>query len=139
MDDILLASSDLDMLFEIKYFLSNKFDMKDFGEASYVIGIEIYRDRSRGILGLSQKAYIEKILKRYNMQNCSPSVAPIIKGDKFSKFQCPKNDLECAQMKQIPYASVVGSLMYAQVCTRPDITFVVRMLGRYQTDPGMDH
>jgi Reverse transcriptase (RNA-dependent DNA polymerase) len=60
MDDILLASSDLDMLFEIKYFLSNKFDMKDFGEASYVIGIEIYRDRSRGILGLSQKAYIEK-------------------------------------------------------------------------------
>jgi hypothetical protein len=73
------------------------------------------------------------------MQNCSPSVAPIIKGDKFSKFQCPKNDLECAQMKQIPYASVVGSLMYAQVCTRPDITFVVRMLGRYQTDPGMDH
>jgi hypothetical protein len=42
-------------------------------------------------------------------------------------------------MKQIPYASVVGSLMYAQVCTRPDITFVVGMLGRYQTNPGMDH
>jgi Reverse transcriptase (RNA-dependent DNA polymerase) len=138
-DDILLASSDLDMLFETKRFLSKKFDMKDLGEASYVIGIEIYRDRSRGMLGLSQKAYIEKMLKRYNMQNCSPSVAPIIKGDKFSKFQCPKNDLERAQMKKIPYASVVGSLMYAQVCTRPDIAFVVGMLGRYQTDPGMDH
>jgi Reverse transcriptase (RNA-dependent DNA polymerase) len=138
-DDILLASSDLDMLFETKYFLSNKFDMKDLGEASYVIGIEIYRDWSRGMLGLSQKAYIEKILKRYNMQNYSPSVAPIIKGDKFSMFQCPKNNLERAQMKKIPYASVVGSLMYAQVCTRPDITFIVGMLGRYQTDPGMDH
>jgi hypothetical protein len=73
------------------------------------------------------------------MQNYSPSVAPIIKGDKFSKFQCPKNDLKRVQMKQISYASVVGSLMYAQVCTRPDITFVVGMLGRYQTDPGMDH
>jgi hypothetical protein len=79
------------------------------------------------------------MLKRYNMQNCSSNVAPIIKGDKFSKFQCPKNDLERAQMKKIPYASVVGSLMYAQVCTHFDITFIVGMLGRYQTDPGMDH
>jgi Reverse transcriptase (RNA-dependent DNA polymerase) len=52
-DDILLASSDLDMLFETKRFLSKKFDKKDLGEASYVIGIEIHRDRSRGILGLS--------------------------------------------------------------------------------------
>jgi Reverse transcriptase (RNA-dependent DNA polymerase) len=138
-DDILVASSDLDILFEIKYFLSKKFDMKDIGEVSYVISIEIHRDQSREILGLSQKAYIEKILKCYNMQNCSPSVTPIIKGDKFSKFQCPKNDLEHAQMKQIPYASVVGSLMYAQVCTCSNITFVVGMLGRYQTDPGMDH
>ena len=68
--------------------------MKDLGEASYVIGIGIYRDRSRGILGLSQKAYIEKVLKRYNMHNCSPSVAPIVKDDKFSKFQCPKNKIE---------------------------------------------
>ena len=117
MDDILLASSDLDMLFETKRFLSKNFEIKDLGEASYVIGIKINRDRSRGILGLSQKAYIEKVLKRYNMQNCSPSVAPIVKGDKFSKYQCPKTDLERAEMKQIPYASVVGSLMYAQVCT----------------------
>jgi hypothetical protein len=73
------------------------------------------------------------------MHNCSSSVAPIVKGDKFSKFQCPKNEIERAHMKQIPYASVVGSLMYAQVCTRPDIAFAVGMLGRYQNDPGMDH
>jgi Reverse transcriptase (RNA-dependent DNA polymerase) len=51
-DDILLTSSDLDMLFERKYFLSKKFDMKYLGEASYVIGIEIYRDRSRVMLGI---------------------------------------------------------------------------------------
>jgi hypothetical protein len=42
-------------------------------------------------------------------------------------------------MKQIPYASVVGSLMYAQICTRPDITFIVGMLGWYQRDPGIYH
>ncbi|GKD92135.1 hypothetical protein Tco_1371972, partial [Tanacetum coccineum] len=61
------------------------------GEASYVIGIEIYRDRSRKILGLSQRAYIDKILKKYNMQNCSPTVSLVVKGDKFGAYQCRKN------------------------------------------------
>ncbi|KAJ3684738.1 hypothetical protein LUZ61_013902 [Rhynchospora tenuis] len=133
------ASSDLDMLYETKRFLSEKFEMKDLGEASYVIGIEIHRDRSRRVLGLSQKAYIEKMLKSYKMQKCSPSVALIFKGDKFSKSQCPKTESERKQMEDNEYASVVGSLMYAQVCTRPDIKFVVGMLGRYQSNPGLDH
>ncbi|KAL6336180.1 hypothetical protein AAG906_011062 [Vitis piasezkii] len=86
-----------------KQFLSKNFDMKDLGEASYVIGIEIHQDRSRGLLGLSPKNYIEKVLKRFNMQNCSSSVAPIVKGDIFCELQCPKNDLEKKQMDKIPY------------------------------------
>ena len=65
------------------------------------------------------------------MKNCSPSVSSIVKGDRFNLDQCPKNDLKREQMKNIPYTSIVGSLMYAQVCTRPDIAFVVGMLGRY--------
>ena len=51
------------------------------------------------------------------MKNCSPSVAPILKGDIFDLNQCPKNDFEWEHMKNIPYASAVGSLMYAQICT----------------------
>ena len=54
-----------------------------------------------------------------------------MKGDKLSNEQCPNNDLEKDAMKTIPYASVVGSLMYAQVCTSPDIAFIVNVLGRY--------
>ena len=73
------------------------------------------------------------------MKNWSPSVAPVVKGDTFNLSQCPKNELEREHMKNIPYASVVGSIMYAQVCTRPDIAFVVGMLGRYQSNPGLDH
>ncbi|RVW31476.1 Retrovirus-related Pol polyprotein from transposon TNT 1-94 [Vitis vinifera] len=105
------------------------FDMKDMGEASYVIDIKIHRDRFQGILGLSQETYINKVLERFRMKNCSPSVSPIVKGDRFNLDQCPKNDLEREQMKNIPYASAVGSLMYVQVCTRPYIAFVVGMLG----------
>ena len=54
-------------------------------------------------------------------------------------MQCPKNDLERKEIKSIPYASVVGSLLYCQTCTRPDISFAVGMLGRYQSNPGLDH
>ena len=138
-DDILLATNDLGLLSETKKFLSNNFEMKDMGEAYYVIGIEIFRDRSQGLLGLSQKAYINKVLERFRMDKCSTSPVPIQKGDKFSLMQCPKNDLERKQMENIPYASIVGSLMYAQTCTRPDISFAVGMLGRYQSNPGLDH
>nr|CAN81602.1 hypothetical protein VITISV_031788 [Vitis vinifera] len=109
------------------------------GEASYVIGIRIHRDRFQDILGLSQETYINKVLERFRMNNCSPSVSPIVNGDRFNLNQCPKNDLEREQMKNIPHVSTVGSLMYAQVYTRPDIAFVVGMLRRYQSNPGMDH
>ncbi|GJV22791.1 putative reverse transcriptase domain-containing protein [Tanacetum coccineum] len=75
------ASNNIDLLHESKRFLSRNFNMKDLGEASYVIRIEIHRDRANGKLGLSQKAYIERVLNRFNMKHCSPTVTPIIKGD----------------------------------------------------------
>ena len=73
------------------------------------------------------------------MKDCFPSVAPIVKGDRYNLNQCPKHDIEKEQMKNIPYVLVVGSLMYVQVCTRPDIAFAISMLGRYQSNQGMDH
>ncbi|KAL5542842.1 hypothetical protein UlMin_010552 [Ulmus minor] len=113
--------------------------MKDLGDASYVLGIQIMRDRSNGILRLSQKTYIEKVLKRFNMHSCTPGKAPIVKGDKLSKAQCPQNDEERCHMKMVTYSSMVGCLMYAQVCTCPDIAFAVSVLGRYLSDPGTSH
>ena len=83
---MLLASNNMGMIFETKQFLSKNFDMKDLGEAFYVIGIEIHWDRSCGLLGLSQKNYIKKVLKRFNMQNCSSSVAPVVKLDIFCEL-----------------------------------------------------
>ena len=57
-DDILLRTNDRDLMHEVKLFLSKHFDMKDMGDAFYVIGIKIFRDRHKGILGLSQETYI---------------------------------------------------------------------------------
>ncbi|XP_077251831.1 secreted RxLR effector protein 161-like [Tasmannia lanceolata] len=73
------------------------------------------------------------------MDKCAAGIAPVVKRDIFSGSQGPRNDLVREEMMRIPYAYAVGSLMYAQVCTRPDLAYVVGMLGRYQSDPGMDH
>ena len=103
------------------------------------MGLEIHRDRKNGVLGLSQKAYLENVLKKYNMHKSSASPAPIVKGDSFGKFLCPKNQYEIDRMKAVPYASAVGSLQYAQVCTHPDLAFITGVLGRYQENPGHEH
>lgn len=73
------------------------------------------------------------------MHNYNPEDVPITKGDKFSKDQCPKNEIERAEMNEKPFDSALGSLMYAQICTRPDIAFISGVLGRYQSNPGNDH
>jgi len=86
------TTNDQGLLHEVIQFLSKNFDMKDMGDASCVIGIKIHKDRPQGILGLSQETYINKILERFRMKDCSPSVAPIVKGDNLN--QCPKNDFE---------------------------------------------
>ncbi|CAJ2673559.1 unnamed protein product [Trifolium pratense] len=113
-DDILLASNNIHLLHETKRFLTKNFEMKDLGDASFVLGIRILRDRSRGILGLSQRSYIDTVLDRFSMKDSKPGDTPVARGDKFSLNQCPTTDLEKKEMHKVPYASAVGSLMYAQ-------------------------
>ena len=62
-DDILLIENNVPLLQEVKEWLSSKFLMKDLGEEAYILGIKIYRDRSKRLLGLSQSTYIDKVLK----------------------------------------------------------------------------
>ncbi|KAL0433829.1 UNVERIFIED_CONTAM: hypothetical protein Slati_2717200 [Sesamum latifolium] len=68
-DDILLIGNDIKMLGDIKAWLSTQFSMKDMGEASYIFGIKIYKDRSRRMLGLTQCFYIKKVLMRFKMEH----------------------------------------------------------------------
>ena len=73
------------------------------------------------------------------MNKCLGGIVPIQKGDKFSLMQCPKNDVEHKEMESIPYASIVGSMMYLQTYTRPNISSAIGMLGRYQSNHDINH
>src|SRR6266508_6000454 len=112
------------------------FSLKDLGEVAYILGIKIYRDRSRVLIGLSQSTYIDKVLKRFSMQNSKKGFLPLSCGTHLCKTQCPVIQDERVHMSMVPYASAIGSIMYAMICTRPDISYALSMTSRYQADPG---
>ncbi|MCQ7012854.1 hypothetical protein M9Y11_18445, partial [Clostridioides difficile] len=138
-DDILLIGNSKKVLSDVRVWLSKQFDMKDLGEAGHILGIKIIRDRRKRSLCLSQASYIDTILTRFNMQDSKKGFLPFRHGVHLSRDQSPKTSEEIEAMKTIPYASAVGSLMYAMLCTRPDICFAVGMVSRYQSNPGKAH
>ena len=93
--------------------------MKDLGEAAYILGIKIYRKRSRWLIGLSQSTYIDKVLKRFKMGESKKRFIPMQNGVALSKAKCLVSSKDQDRMKLIPYASAIGSIMYAMLCTRP--------------------
>ena len=131
-DDILLVGNDIPTLQDVKSWLGKCFAMKDLGEAAYILGIRILRDRSKRLIGLSQSTYLDKVLKRFSMQDSKKGELPI-------QSKSPSTEVEIAEMSRIPYASAVGSIMYAMTCTRPDVALSLSMVSRYQGNPGKAH
>ena len=138
-DDMLVAGSNMQEINVLKRKLANSFAMKDLGAAKQILGMRITRDRKNHKLTLSQSEYIQKVLKRFNMQNAKPVSIPLASHFKLSKEECPKTQEEMAHMSKVPYASTVGSLLYAMVCTRPDISHAVGVVSRYMNNPGKEH
>ncbi|KAL0437856.1 UNVERIFIED_CONTAM: Retrovirus-related Pol polyprotein from transposon TNT 1-94 [Sesamum radiatum] len=124
---------------DIKAWLSTQFSMKDMSEASYILGIKIYKYRSRRMLWLTKSSYIEKVLKRFRMDNPKRGLLRMRHGVKLSKKQYPKTDEELKRMSNIPYSSAVGSIQYAIQCTRLDITYALSETSRFQTCTGVAH
>ena len=134
-DATLLTSNDINLLHEIKALLFKTFEMKDLGEASFVLGIEIHRDRSQNLLGLSQRAYVDRVLKRFNMETCKAGEVPVVKVTNLVKVNVLAMILKENQWR-IFHMLVLVVVSCMQVCTRPDIAFIVGVLGRYLSNPG---
>jgi hypothetical protein len=113
--------------------------MKNLGETVYILGIKIYRDRSKRLIRLSQNTYIDKVLNRFSMQNSKKWFLPMNHDAQFSKTQCPLTTYEQSIMSKVSYASAIGSIMYAMLCTRPDVSYGLSVTSRYQANSGMEH
>jgi hypothetical protein len=131
---ILLIRNDISMVEAVKSSLRKSFSMKDLGEAAYILGIKIYRDRSKSLIGLSQYAYIDKILNRFNMQDSKKCFLPMSYGITLSKKQCPTDPDEQGRMRAISYALAIGSIMYVMICMRPHVSYALSAMSRYQSN-----
>jgi len=138
-DDMLIASRDKFSIRKLKTQLSNEFEMKELGATKKILGMEIRRDRQAGKLFLSQQRYIEKVLDRFNMNDCKPVSTPLAAHFKLSSDLCPDTKEDMEYMSHVPYANAIGSLMYAMICTRPDLAYAVSMVSRYMHNPGKKH
>ena len=83
--------------------------------------------------------YLDKILKYFKMEQSNKGFLPVLQGVKLSQTQCLTTAEDREKMKVIPYASAIGSIMYAMLCTRPDVSLAISLAGRYQSNPGVDH
>nr|GEW13246.1 hypothetical protein [Tanacetum cinerariifolium] len=93
-----------------------------------VVVFLIYRDMSKRIIGLSHDTYLDKILKRFKIENSKKGNLPLHHGIKISKDICSKTNEELDRMSRVPYASAIGSMMYAMMSTRPDVSFALSMI-----------
>ena len=138
-DDMLVVGHDKSMINKLKKDLGSQFAMKDLGQAQQILGMRIIRDRKNRRLWLSHERYIEKVLNRFNMNDAKPVGTPLAAHFKLSIDLCPCNDKEKEEMRKISYASAIGSLMYAMVCTRPDIAHSVGVVSRFLANLGKQH
>jgi hypothetical protein len=138
-DDMLIVGMNSSRIDRLKKQLSQSFAMKDLGPAKQILGVRIHRSREDKKLFISQEQYIEKVLERFNMNKAKVVSSPLATHFKLSTKQSPSTDEEKENMERIPYASAVGSLMYAMVCTRPDIAHAVGVVSRFLSDPGRKH
>ncbi|KAE8681332.1 hypothetical protein F3Y22_tig00111330pilonHSYRG00176 [Hibiscus syriacus] len=138
-DDMLVSGLDMQEIINLKQKLSKQFAIKDLGATKHILGMRIKRDTKSGTLMVSQAEYINKVVSRFNMQDAKPESTPL--GVHFILFeeQSPKTEKERAHMMKVPYALVIGSLMYAMVCTRPYIAHPVGVVSRYMNNPGKVH
>jgi hypothetical protein len=138
-DDMLIAVKSRKEITTLKRLLSSEFEMKDLGAAKKILGMEITRDRKAGLLFLSQHAYIEKVLQRFNMHDAQSVSTPIAPHFKLFAKQCARSYEDIEYMSKVPYCSVVGSLMYAMVCSCPDLSYAMSIVSRYMFNPGKEH
>ena len=138
-DDMLIAGSTIEEINNLKKQLSKQFAMKDLGVAKQILGMRIIKDKANGILKLSQSECVKKVLSRFNLNEAKPVSTPLGSHFKLSKEHSPKIEEERVHMSKVPYASAIGSLMYAMVCTRPDIAHVVGVVSKFMSRPGKQH
>lgn len=138
-DDLLIFSNHNAWKNQLKANLTKNFSMKDLGLAGSCIGMQITRDRKAGTISLDQQKYTEAIIEKFCMNDCNSIDSPVGPNTKLTKEMSANTNDELADMKDVPYQEAVGNILYLAQCTRPDITFAISNVSKFNNQPGRSH
>ena len=138
-DDCIMTGSSGDLIMRYKREFHSRYALTDLGPVHWLLGIKITRNRAARTISLSQSSYIDSILARFSLSDVHPYQTPMAPSASYSKQDGASNAADAAHMHKVPYREAIGSLMYASVATRPDITFAVSTLSQFLENPGETH
>jgi hypothetical protein len=131
-DDSIIVGPPGSFIVGFKSAFGERFNVQDLGRVSWLLGMTVERDRGNRIIKTGQQPYVLDMLERFNMMDCKPVGSPMA-------VDALSNYVETSTSKLppglVPYQTLIGSLLYASVSTRPDITMAVSHLNRYMSDP----
>lgn len=132
MNDFLTVGSNKTIISHFKQQLRTKWEISDLGDARFCLGIALERDRVNRTIRLSQTALIDRIITQFGLSTAVPVSTPMETGLHLSRrTHAPSTDAQRDLMARTPYRSLVGSLMYLAIGTRPDIAHAVQQLCRH--------
>ena len=135
-DDITIMGANLEKIKHLKSDLSTRYEMTDLGEIQSYLDMRIVRDRSLRHIEIDQSGYVKDVLEHFGMSNATPHNTPLPAGAEEHLYKYT----EQASASDIThYQSLIGSLLYVQIGTRPDISFVVSRLAQYAANPSPQH
>ena len=138
-DDGIVTGNNVALIKQFKEEMNKKYKITNLGPVYSLLGIKVTRDLVEKTISLSQQAYVEAIITKFNFDNLKPSSTPMDPSAPLTKSQSPTKLDDISKMRNVPYREAVGSLMYAAMGTRPDIAFTTSTMAQYLQNPGWKH
>lgn len=138
-NDITVAANDKAKIADMKSELKKHFKFRDLGPTTFLMGVEVIRDRSKRTIQLSQKQYILEILERHGMSDCTPVLTALDSNIRLHKMLVSENEKQEEYARKFPYMNAIGELLYLAIATRPDIGQAVSHLARFGSKPSYAH
>ena len=138
-DDTNGASNSDEEIKRRKEEIGGVWEIRDVGGTEYFLGMRVKQDLELGTVRLTQRPYWEHVLNRFSLTHITPRNTPLPVGIVLDNNMSPKTDSEKKLMGDKPYRPILGSVMWGQLATRPDLAFSVSLLARFQSNPGIDH
>ncbi|TFY76440.1 hypothetical protein EWM64_g7573 [Hericium alpestre] len=138
-DDLAIAANTITAMIQFKDALKARFEMTNLEELHWLLGIEIQHDRGWRTLSMSQSAYIDTIISRFNLQDAKPLSTPLDPSFPLSNAQSPSTPQQFEDMRNVLYREAIGSLMYATLGTHPDVAYSVTTFSQFMQNLGRIH